>query len=122
MPNKPASPDKLAEIVVQGMLEKKARNVVVIDLRELGAAVTDIMVISHGDSDRQVEAIAESVVDEVKKQAGENPFSREGQREGNWVIVDYITVVAHVFKKDMRGFYAIEDLWADGKVTVITED
>ena len=122
MPEKQASPDKLAEIIVQGMLEKKAHNVVVIDLRELNAAVTDIMVIAHGDSDRQTEAIADSVIDEVKKKTGENPFSQEGLREANWVIVDYINVVAHVFKKDMRSFYAIEELWADGKVTTVTED
>ncbi|MBI1306624.1 MAG: ribosome silencing factor [Bacteroidetes bacterium] len=122
MPNKQASPEKLAEIVVQGMLEKKAHHITTIDLRKLGASVTDIMVICHGDSDRQVDAIAHSVIDEVKKQTGENPFSREGFREGNWILVDYINVVAHVFKKDMREFYGIEDLWGDGVVTEITTD
>lgn len=122
MPKKQATPDALAQIVVQGMLEKKAHNIVVIDLRGLQSSVTDIMVICHGDSDRQTDAIAHSVVDEVKKHTGENPFSREGFREANWVLIDYVNVVAHVFRKEMREFYAIEELWADGDVKVITED
>jgi ribosome-associated protein len=119
MPHKQASTDNLAQVVVQGMLEKKANNVVVIDLRELKSSVTDIMVICHGESDRQTDAIAQSVVEQVKKQTGENPFGKEGFREAQWVLIDYINVVAHVFKKEIREFYNIEDLWADGKVTEI---
>lgn len=121
MSNKQASPEKLAEYVVQGMLEKKAHNIVMIDLRELTTSVTDIMVICHGDSDRQTDAIAQSVVEIVKQNTGENPFSKEGFREGNWILVDYVNVVAHVFKKEQREFYAIEELWADGKVTKLEE-
>jgi len=120
MPHKQASTDTLAEIVVQGMLEKKAHDIVIIDLRDLTVSVTDIMVICHGDSDRQTDAIAQSVVEEVKKHTGENPFSKEGFREAQWILVDYINVVVHVFKKEQREFYALEDLWADGKVTEIT--
>lgn len=122
MPKKNAAVDKLADIVVHGMLEKKAHNIVKIDLRELASSVTDIMVICHGDSDRQVMAIADSVIDEVKKQTGENPFSREGFSQGDWVLVDYVNVVVHVFKKEVREFYAIEDLWGDGIVQEITTD
>ncbi|MCB9261127.1 MAG: ribosome silencing factor [Flavobacteriales bacterium] len=122
MPKKNTAIDKLADIVVMGMLEKKAHNVVKIDLRDLNVSVTDIMIICHGDSDRQVAAIADSVVETVKKQTGENPFSKEGMRLAEWVLVDYINVVVHIFKKDLRQYYAIEDLWADGIVQEITTD
>jgi ribosome-associated protein len=122
MPKKNPAIEKLTDIVVHGMLEKKARNIVKIDLRNLTSGVTDIMVICHGDSDRQVSAIAESVIHEVKKQTGENPFSKEGFSVGEWVLVDYVNVVVHVFKAEMREFYALEDLWADGDIQQITED
>jgi len=122
MANQPNGVDKLAEITTHGLLEKKAHNIVKIDLRELTSSVTDIMLICHGDSDRQVTAIADSVVDEVKKALGENPFSKEGYQMGEWVLIDYVNVVVHVFKRDIREYYSIEDLWADGKTQVITED
>ncbi len=122
MPKKNPVTEKLADLVVQGMLEKKAHNIVKIDLRNLTSAVTEIMIICHGDSDRQVTAIAESVVHEVKKNTGEHPFSKEGFSLGEWVLVDYVNVVVHVFKNDMREFYALEDLWADGEIQEITTD
>ncbi len=122
MQKKNPTVDQLADIVVFGMLEKKAHNVVKIDLRELTTSVTDIMVICHGESDRQVTAIADSVIDEVKKQTGENAFSKEGYTQGEWVLVDYVNVVVHVFKQDMRDYYGIEELWADGKIQEITTD
>ena len=71
MADKNVSVDKLAEIAIMGMLEKKAHHIVKIDLRKLSASVTDIMIICHGDSDRQVSAIADSVIHEIKKQTGE---------------------------------------------------
>ena len=122
MPKKDPAVDKLADTVVHGMLEKKAHNIVKIDLRDLTSSVTDVMVICHGDSDRQVSAIADSVIDEVKKNTGENAFSKEGFAQGDWVLVDYVNVVAHVFRKEVREYYAIEDLWADGKLQEITTD
>ena len=122
MPKKNPAVEKLADIIVQGMLEKKAHNIVKIDLRNLTSSVTDIMVICHGESDRQVTAIAESVIHEVKKETGENPFSKEGFAVGEWVLVDYVNVVVHVFKAEMRSFYALEELWADGDIQEITTD
>ncbi|MCO4818249.1 MAG: ribosome silencing factor [Bacteroidetes bacterium] len=122
MPKKNPAVDKLADIAIHGMLEKKAHNIVKIDLRNLTSAVTDVMLICHGESDRQVSAIAESVIHEIKKATGENPFGKEGYSVGEWVLVDYVNVVIHVFKGDMRSFYALEDLWADGDIQEITTD
>jgi ribosome-associated protein len=109
--------EELSQLVVLGMQEKKARDIVKIDLRELGSSVADFFVICHGDSDRQVEAIADSVVDVVRDNLKEKPFSKEGFRQAEWILLDYVNVVVHVFKKDKREFYAIEDLWGDGIVT-----
>ncbi len=109
--------DVLAEVIVKGMQEKKGKNVVKIDLSKINEAAADYFIICHGDSDRQVKAIADSVEDETRKALQENPNSREGQGENRWVLLDYVNVVVHVFLKDVREFYEIEDLWHDGKFT-----
>lgn len=109
--------DALAEVIVKGMQEKKGKNIVKIDLSKINEAAADYFVICHGDSDRQVKAIADSVEEETRKAIQEKPISREGQKENKWVLLDYANVVVHVFQKDMREFYEIEDLWHDGKFT-----
>lgn len=112
---KPA--DVLAEVVVKGMQEKKAKNIVKIDLSHINEAAADYFVICHGDSDRQAKAIADSVEDVVRETMNEKPTSREGQGQNRWVLLDYVNVVVHVFQKEVRDFYEIEELWHDGKFT-----
>mgnify|MGYP002395655799 CR=1 FL=1 len=109
--------DALAEVIVKGMQEKKAHNIVKIDLSAVNEAAADYFVVCHGDSDRQVKAIADSVEEETLKALKEKPRSREGQAENRWVLLDYVNVVVHVFQKDVRGFYEIEELWHDGVFT-----
>ena len=117
MAKKSSISDALAEVIIKGMQEKKAQTIVKIDLSKVNEAAADIFVICHGDSDRQVKAIADSVEEETRKALGEKPHSREGQGENRWVLLDYVNVVVHVFQKDVRSFYEIEDLWHDGKFT-----
>ena len=112
---KPA--DLLAEVIVKGMQEKKAKNIVKIDLSHINEAAADYFVICHGDSDRQAKAIADSVEDAVRETMNEKPTSREGQGQNRWVLLDYVNVVVHVFQKEVRDFYEIEELWHDGKFT-----
>ncbi len=109
--------DILAEVIVKGMQEKKAKKIVKIDISEINEAAADFFVICHGDSDRQARAISEGVEEETIDALKEKPVNREGQSEGRWVLLDYIDVVVHVFQKDIREFYEIEDLWHDGKIT-----
>jgi ribosome-associated protein len=113
--------EALSSLVVKGMQEKKAKDVVLIDLRDLEVAVSDFFIVCHAESDRQVKAIADSIIDEVKKELGERPFSSEGKGTANWVLLDYANVVAHIFRKDIREYYNLEALWHDGK-TVRYED
>jgi len=106
----------LARIVADGMNEKKAENIRILDLRKIKSASSDFFVISHAQSDKQVEAIANSAEEEVKKLLKENPWHREGYENMEWILLDYINVVAHVFQEEKRDFYALEELWGDAEI------
>ena len=103
----------LAWAIAQGMFERKAEDIKILDMRNVKSASTDFFVISHAKSDKQVEAIARSVDEEVKKLTGEMPWHREGMENNEWVLLDYFNVVAHVFQREKREFYAVEELWGD---------
>jgi ribosome-associated protein len=122
MPKKKiADSEKLSKAVVAGMQEKKAQDIVVMDMRDTKNAIADFFVICSGSSDKQVEAIARSVDEEVEKKLKENPWHMEGKNNKEWVILDYITLVVHIFKKDKREFYALEKLWGDAHITEIPD-
>lgn len=106
----------LAEIAVFGMQEKKGLDVITMDLRKLKSAFADYFVICHGTSDRQVEAIADSVEEEIRKATGEKPLHREGAEQAEWILLDYINVVIHIFQEEKRAFYGIEELWGDAEI------
>jgi ribosome-associated protein len=107
---------QLSEVVAQGMLEKKGVDVIILDLRKVKSAVTDFFVICSGNSDTQVDAITDSVEEEVYKRLGQDPWHKEGKENREWILLDYVDVVVHVFKKDRRQFFALEDLWGDAEV------
>lgn len=111
--------EKLSEAIVLGMQEKKASEIVVMDLRQVKNAVADFFVICTGTSDKQLDAIADSVDEVVYKNLKENPWHVEGKRNKEWMILDYTSVVAHIFRKDRRPFYALEKLWGDAEITEI---
>jgi len=108
---------ELSHLVVHGMQEKKAEDVVLVDLREIKHAVADFFVICSGNSDTQIEAIADAVEDEVKKATRQSPWKREGREHCEWVLIDYVDVVAHVFNKEKRKHYGLEELWGDAHIT-----
>ncbi|MFM8740977.1 MAG: ribosome silencing factor, partial [Cytophagales bacterium] len=92
--------EKLSKAVVAGMQEKKAQDIMVMDMREIKNAVADFFVLCSGSSDKQLEAIARSIDEEVEKKMKESPWHTEGKNNKEWMILDYISVVAHVFRKD----------------------
>jgi len=112
---KEISSEKLCEVIVEGMQENKAEDIVVLDLREVENAVTDFFVIGSGESTTQVDGIANAVVRSTRKTLQEKPWHQEGKNSAQWVLLDYVNVVAHIFHKDVRDYYELEDLWADGK-------
>lgn len=116
---KGASSEKLSDVIVKGMQEKKATDIVVMDLRKVKNAVADFFVLCSGNSDKQLDAIADSIDAEVYKALNENPWHIEGKNNKEWMLLDYIDVVAHVFRKDRREFYALEKLWGDADIVEI---
>jgi ribosome-associated protein len=113
--------EKLSQAIALGMQEKKAIGIVVMDLRKVRNAVADFFVLCSGNTDKQVDAIAQSVDEEVYKAMKESPFYTEGKNNKEWILLDYINVVAHVFRKDKRQFYSLEDLWGDAEITEIED-
>lgn len=111
----------LKEAVIEGMTDLKAKDVVCIDLRKTDGAVTDFFVICHGDSSTHLEGIANSIYKNVSKKLHQKPWHYEGKQSADWVLLDYVDVVAHVFHKEAREFYDLEGLWADAPVERIEE-
>ncbi len=114
--------EQLCHLVVKGMLEKKGSDVVVMDLRNVKNAISDYFVICSGNSDTQLSALADSVDEEVFKATQQHPWHLEGKEAREWILIDYVDVVAHVFKKDRRAYYKIEELWGDAEITHVEED
>ena len=113
--------EKLADLIVKGMQEKKATDISVMDLREIKNAVADFFIICSGNSDKQLNAIADSVDEFVYKHIEEKVWHMEGKNNKEWMLLDYISVVAHIFRKDRREFYGLEKLWGDAKTTEIED-
>tara|TARA_B100000508_G_C11465832_1_gene282422 strand:+ start:6383 stop:6757 length:375 start_codon:yes stop_codon:yes gene_type:complete len=114
--------EALCEVIVEGMKNNKAEDIVVIDLREVENAVTDFFVICSGDSATQIEGIANSVVRLTRKELKEKPWHKEGKNNAQWVLLDYVNVVVHIFYKELRQYYELEDLWADGKKITVEDN
>jgi len=105
--------EQLCNAIVEGMKENKANEIVVLDLRELDGAVSEFFVICSGDSNTHVDGISNSVTKFVGKAMQEKPWNIEGKTNSEWILLDYVNVVGHVFYKDKRAFYDIEELWSD---------
>lgn len=112
----PESNELMKNQIVSGMQEKKAKEIVCIDLRNIKNAIADFFVICHADSKTHVEAIANSVEDYVFNKIGEWPYHKEGTTNAEWVLLDYVNVVAHIFRHEQRDFYGVERLWADAEI------
>lgn len=113
------SAERLSRIVVKGMQEKKAYDIVLMDLRNVPNAVAQFFVLCTGTSDTQLDAISDSIDKEVSKELKENPWHIEGRNNKNWKLIDYIDVVAHIFKEETREHYNLEGLWGDAKIESI---
>ena len=122
-PKKTSTPKQtsgLLDSIVEGMRERKAKNITILNLEGIENRVTDYFVICDADSNTHVNSISDSVEDTVEKMTTEKPYHTEGRQNGEWVLIDYINIVAHVFLRESREFYNIEGLWGDAEITVIT--
>lgn len=115
-----AETKKLIAAIVEGMQEKKAKKIKIVDMSELESPC-QYFVICEGTSNTQVMSIAVETKDYVREHAGEKPFASDGYDNCQWIALDYGNVIVHVFQPEFREFYDIEHLWADAKITVIPD-
>ncbi len=111
----------LVDKIVEGIQEKKGKNITIIDLSALEGLVYNYFVIAEGDSTTQVSAIADSVKDYVRKEINEKPFASDGFQNSQWIVFDYGEVLVHIFLRETRKFYQLESLWSDAKITEILD-
>lgn len=119
MTEKHASADELIAVILKGIDDVKGEDIQLLDLREIENTVCDYFIICSGNSNTQVNAISGAVQKNVSKELKDKPWHVEGQGNAEWVLMDYVNVVVHIFQKQAREFYDIESLWGDAKITEI---
>lgn len=108
---------KIYKTILQAIEDKKGENVVVLDLRKIPEAVADFFIICEATSGTQIKAIADFVDERVKEQTNEIPYRQEGMSALQWVLIDYVNIVVHIFKPENRKFYQLEEMWSDAEKT-----
>jgi ribosome-associated protein len=111
--------DQLISVILSGIEDVKGQNISILDLREIENTVCDYFIICEGTSNTQVNAIVNSVQKKVSKETKDKPWHIEGGDNAEWVLMDYVNVVVHVFQKHIREYYDIESLWGDAVTTEI---
>jgi ribosome-associated protein len=112
---KAASPS-LQDLIIQSIQEKKGHKIVSLDLKGVNDAIADTFIICEADNTIQIKAIADNVMEQSKKTMGELPWHSEGMKRLEWVLIDYVDVVVHIFLPQSRAFYQLEELWHDAKL------
>ena len=119
MQKKEAGTDLLVAEIIRGIEEVKGQDIQILDLSEIENTVCDYVIICNGTSNTQVNAIVNSIQKIVSKALKEKPWHVEGSDNAEWILMDYVHVVVHVFQKHIREFYDIEGLWGDAKTVLI---
>jgi ribosome-associated protein len=105
---------KILKVIINAIQDRKGENIVSLDLRKIPEAVSDFFIVCEASSTVQVKAIADWVEVAVKKELGELPYRHEGHSAAQWILVDFVNVVVHVFLSETRKFYRLEEMWGDG--------
>lgn len=111
----------LVNSIVEGLQEKKGKNIVTVDLTQLSGAICQYMVICEGNTPMQVSALSDSVWDFARRKANDKPLSVDGNQTAQWIGMDYGTVLVHIFLPEQRAFYNLDNLWADAQLTHIPD-
>ena len=114
--------EQFLHLIIEGLQVKKGKEIINIDLRKLDYAPCDNFIICHGDSVTQVKALAESVEEKVSFTDQGHLNHREGLENARWILLDYGSVVVHIFQREDREYYKLEDLWGDADITLIKEE
>jgi len=113
--------DERMQLIVNAIQEKKGHQIVTINLSEVENSICEYFIICHGESVTQVGAIVECIERKLKEEGRTRAHHVEGLQNSQWVLMDYFDILVHVFQKEYRSFYKLEELWADGKVTEVKE-
>lgn len=108
--------EQLHQVIIDAIQDKKGHEIISLDLRNIKDAVADYFIVVHGDSKPQVKAIRDSVVEKARE-AGFKPYHTEGEKQGDWIIVDFADIVVHVFEREKRFYYQLEEIWHDARTT-----
>ena len=119
MTKEKTSADQLITTIIAGIEEVKGKEITILDLRDIENTVCDYFIVCEGTSNTQVNAIVNSIQKLVSKTLKDKPWHVEGTDNAEWVLIDYVNVVVHVFQKHIRDYYDIESLWGDAKTTQI---
>lgn len=114
-PRRKAAPANLKEVIIDSIKDKKGEKIISLDLSKINDAIADCFIICQADSTVQVKAIAEHIMQQTEKVANENPWHKEGLQKMDWVLLDYVDCVVHIFQPQAREFYQLEELWHDAK-------
>ena len=114
--------EKLLEVIISSINEKKGKKIVCIDLRKVENSIFDYFVICHGTSTTHVSSITDNLELKPRELLGIKPAHIEGVQNSQWVLIDFNGVVVHIFLEEQRNFYRLEDLWADGIIKVYEDD
>ncbi len=109
--------DKLLETIIEAIKDKKGKNIVSLDMSGIEGAITSTFVICNADSTTQVGAIAAGIEEAVEKELKTRVWRIDGAANALWIAMDYIDIVVHIFQTEMRGFYKLDELWADAPLT-----
>ncbi len=113
--------DQLITQIIKSIEDSKGLDITLLDLREIENTVCDYFIISSGTSNTHVEAISGTVKKDTGKLLQEKPWHTEGERTAEWILMDYVNVVVHLFQKSVREHYDLESLWGDAKITTFSE-
>lgn len=108
--------------IIKGVQDKKGLSVTCMDLAKIKSSICDYFVVCHGTSNTHVSAIAESIIEKVIEETGIKPNRKEGIANSEWILIDYLDVVVHIFQKQIRDYYRLEDLWADAPTKNIGDE
>lgn len=111
----------LDELIIEGIQERKGKGITIVDLSEVDGAGVDRFIICEGTSSMHVSSVADSIREYVQKEGGLKPYNYDGYKNSQWIVIDYGSVLVHVFIPEMRQLYNLEDLWSDGKLSEIPD-
>lgn len=121
MTNSPNKINRIRDLIIDAAQDRKAKALTILDLSDIEGAAAGEFIICEGNSPTQVASIADNIRESLLEKAGIKPYNYDGYRNAEWIVIDYGDILVHVFRKDIRSHYNLEELWSDSKITQIPD-